>query len=157
MANRLDFIIFGATGFTGQYTVEELIRLSAEKPCTWGIAGRNKSKLESLLKKIGTKLGMYYLSARIQGLPNVRSFLTPSSSVCFFPGKDLSSVEVVVADVDDAKSLEAMAARAKVVINCCGPYRHWGEQVVKACIASGTNHVDVSGEPQVWKRSARNE
>lgn len=58
-------------------------------------------------------------------------------------------MEVIVADVEDGKSLEAMAARAKVVINCCGPYRHWGEQVVKACIQSGTHHVDVSGEPQV--------
>ncbi|XP_034235421.1 saccharopine dehydrogenase-like oxidoreductase isoform X2 [Thrips palmi] len=123
MANRLDFIIFGATGFTGQYTVEELIHLSEEKPATWGVAGRNKSKLDDLLKKIGTKLG-----------------------------KDLSSIEVIVADVDDAKALEAMAARAKVVINCCGPYRHWGEQVVKACIASGAHHVDVSGEPQYMDR-----
>lgn len=61
----------------------------------------------------------------------------------------MSSVEVIVADVDDAVALEAMASRAKVVINCCGPYRHWGEQVVKACIAGGAHHVDVSGEPQV--------
>lgn len=123
MASRLDFVIFGATGFTGQYTVEELIQLTGDKPATWGVSGRNKSKLEALLKQIGTKLG-----------------------------KDLSSVEVIVADVDDAKALEAMAARAKVVINCCGPYRHWGEQVVKACIASGAHHVDVSGEPQYMER-----
>lgn len=37
----------------------------------------------------------------------------------------------------------------KVVVNCCGPYRFYGEAVVKACINSGTHHVDVSGEPQV--------
>lgn len=57
MTRSLDFIVFGATGFTGQYTVEELIHLTAEKPASWGVAGRNKSKLEALLKKIGTKLG----------------------------------------------------------------------------------------------------
>ena len=58
MAGRLDFVVFGATGVTGQYTVEELINLSEEKPATWGVAGRNKSKLEAMLKKIGTQLGM---------------------------------------------------------------------------------------------------
>jgi short subunit dehydrogenase-like uncharacterized protein len=51
--------------------------------------------------------------------------------------------------VDDEASLNAMAKRAKVVVNCVGPYRHWGEQVVKACIENGAHHVDVSGEPQV--------
>lgn len=123
MAAKLDFVIFGATGFTGQYTVQELIRISEQKPCTWGVAGRNKEKLNTMLKTVGNRVG-----------------------------KDLSSVEVIVADVDDAQSLESMASRAKVVINCCGPYRHWGEQVVKACIASGASHVDVSGEPQYMEQ-----
>ena len=42
-----------------------------------------------------------------------------------------------------------MAERAKVIANCCGPYRFYGEAVVKACIAAKTHHVDVSGEPEV--------
>lgn len=42
-----------------------------------------------------------------------------------------------------------MAEKCKIVVNCCGPYRFYGEPVVKACIAAGTHHVDVSGEPQV--------
>lgn len=42
-----------------------------------------------------------------------------------------------------------MAARAKVVVNCVGPYRFYGEPVVKACVNNGAHHVDVSGEPQV--------
>lgn len=36
----------------------------------------------------------------------------------------------------------------QIVLNCCGPYRFYGEMVVKACIANGTHHVDISGEPQ---------
>ena len=42
-----------------------------------------------------------------------------------------------------------MTEQAKVVVNCSGPYRFYGEPVVKACIATRTHHVDVSGEPQV--------
>lgn len=36
----------------------------------------------------------------------------------------------------------------QIVLNCCGPYRFYGEIVVKSCIAAGTHHVDISGEPQ---------
>lgn len=45
-----------------------------------------------------------------------------------------------------------MAKKAKVVVNCCGPYRFLGEAVVKACIEAGTHHVDVSGEPQYMEK-----
>ncbi len=41
-----------------------------------------------------------------------------------------------------------MASRARVVLNCVGPYRFFGEQVVRACLAGGAHHVDISGEPQ---------
>lgn len=42
-----------------------------------------------------------------------------------------------------------MTESANVIVNCCGPYRFYGETVVKSCIATKTHHVDVSGEPQV--------
>ncbi|XP_036341124.1 saccharopine dehydrogenase-like oxidoreductase [Rhagoletis pomonella] len=41
-----------------------------------------------------------------------------------------------------------MARKCKVLINCCGPYRFYGEVVVKACIEAGAHHLDISGEPQ---------
>lgn len=63
-------------------------------------------------------------------------------------GQDLSGIPIIIADVKDQQSLVDMAKKAKVVVNTCGPYRHFGEQVVKACIEAGTHHVDVSGEPQ---------
>jgi short subunit dehydrogenase-like uncharacterized protein len=50
--------------------------------------------------------------------------------------------------VQDEKSLKQMARKARIVINCCGPYRFFGEPVVKACVEEGSHHVDVSGEPQ---------
>lgn len=41
-----------------------------------------------------------------------------------------------------------MCAQTKVVINCCGPYRLYGEPVVKAAVENKANYVDISGEPQ---------
>lgn len=37
---ELDVIIFGATGFTGKYTIYEGIKVL--DGLTWGVAGRNK-------------------------------------------------------------------------------------------------------------------
>lgn len=62
--------------------------------------------------------------------------------------QDLSKTPIILADIKDQKSLVEMSKKAKIIVNCCGPYRHFGEQVVKACVEAGTHHVDVSGEPQ---------
>ncbi|XP_061390620.1 lipid droplet localized protein-like, partial [Musca vetustissima] len=50
---KLDAIIFGATGFTGQIVVEDAIEIF--KDLKWGIAGRNEKKLKELLEKIGKR------------------------------------------------------------------------------------------------------
>ncbi len=52
----------------------------------------------------------------------------------------------VVADADDATSLEAMAARARVVISTAGPYQLYGSGLVAACAKTGTDYVDLTGE-----------
>ncbi|KAL7018548.1 hypothetical protein ACKWTF_010793 [Chironomus riparius] len=62
--------------------------------------------------------------------------------------ESLSDIPIIIADINDEKSLKNMTMQTKVVVNCCGPYRFFGEQVVKACIETFTHHVDVSGEPQ---------
>uniref|UniRef100_D3TLJ2 Putative saccharopine dehydrogenase n=1 Tax=Glossina morsitans morsitans TaxID=37546 RepID=D3TLJ2_GLOMM len=117
MVEKLDVIIFGASGFTGKHTVFEAISVLTN--LKWGVAGRNRIKLEAILEDIGTKAG-----------------------------KNLMSIPIIVADVDDESSLLQMARRCHVLVNCVGPYRFYGEPVVRACIESGTHHVDVSGEPQ---------
>ncbi len=63
-------------------------------------------------------------------------------------GRNLKDVEKIMADTSDAESLKSMARQGKVILNCVGPYRFFGEQMVKACIEEGSHHVDVSGEPQ---------
>ncbi|KFB46018.1 AGAP002652-PA-like protein [Anopheles sinensis] len=118
---KLDVIIFGASGFTGKYTIFEGIKLL--EGLRWGIAGRSRDKLRQVLGEIEKKAD-----------------------------KDLSEVPIVTADLKDTDSLKRMAERCKVLINCCGPYRFYGEPVIKACIEAGTHHVDVSGEPQYMER-----
>ena len=57
-------------------------------------------------------------------------------------------LEIIEADVNDQESLNAMCKRSKVVINCVGPFRFFGKQVVRACVENGTSYCDISGEPE---------
>ncbi|MGB0853623.1 MAG: saccharopine dehydrogenase family protein [Pikeienuella sp.] len=54
---------------------------------------------------------------------------------------------MVVADASDPASIAAMVARAGVIITTVGPYQAYGEPLVAACAAAGTDYVDLSGEP----------
>lgn len=45
-------------------------------------------------------------------------------------------------------SLNNLFKQSKVVLNCTGPYRFLGENIVKSCISSNTHYLDICGEPQ---------
>ncbi|XP_023600792.1 saccharopine dehydrogenase-like oxidoreductase, partial [Myotis lucifugus] len=59
-----------------------------------------------------------------------------------------SEVGIIICDITTPASLDEMAKQAAIVLNCVGPYRFYGEPVVKACIENGTSCIDISGEPQ---------
>jgi short subunit dehydrogenase-like uncharacterized protein len=58
---------------------------------------------------------------------------------------------LLAADSSDPASLQAMIAQTKLVISTVGPYQLYGSDLVAACAASGTDYVDLCGEP-VWMR-----
>jgi len=51
-----DLVVYGASGFTGQFVAVEAVRSCKGKRIA--IAGRTKSKLEDVLKRIEKDLGM---------------------------------------------------------------------------------------------------
>jgi short subunit dehydrogenase-like uncharacterized protein len=58
-----------------------------------------------------------------------------------------ATVPTIVADAADPASLEAMVNRTKCVITTVGPYQLYGEPLVAACAAAGTDYLDLAGEP----------
>ena len=50
--NKLDLIIWGATGFTGQLVSEYINKKYSNTALKWGIAGRNKEKISSVAKRL---------------------------------------------------------------------------------------------------------
>ena len=112
-----DVVLFGATGFTGGLTAEYLAR-HAPEGSRWGLAGRNRERLEALRSRLA------------RGNPA------------------LDEVPLLHADVDDPASLREVAASARVVATTVGPYISYGEPLVAACAEAGTDYVDLTGEPE---------
>ena len=58
---------------------------------------------------------------------------------------------LIAADSGDVASLKAMVDQTKLVISTVGPYQFYGNELIEICAASGTDYVDLCGEP-VWMR-----
>ena len=62
-----------------------------------------------------------------------------------------SDTPLIVADAADPASLKAMVDQTKSVITTVGPYQFYGNELLAACVASGTDYFDLCGEP-LWMR-----
>ena len=59
MTKSFDIVVFGASGFTGQYVVEYLARVFEEEGgLKWAVAGRSKQKLAAVLEEASKQTGM---------------------------------------------------------------------------------------------------
>jgi short subunit dehydrogenase-like uncharacterized protein len=118
-----DFVVYGATGFTGKLVVEYLVhKYSNNSQIKWALAGRNLEKLESV--------------AVSKNVPE---------------GTGLLEV-----DSNDIASIEEMVSKTKCVLTTVGPYQLYGNDVVSTCAKSGTDYVDLCGEPG-WMHEKINE
>jgi len=57
------------------------------------------------------------------------------------------SVPFVIADADDIDSIQAMVDSTQVVLTTVGPYQKYGSELVRICSETGTDYVDLCGEP----------
>ena len=66
-------------------------------------------------------------------------------------GAGAVSVPIIVADAEDETALKAMCEQARVVISTVGPYDLYGSTLIKACVETGTDYCDLTGEIR-WVR-----
>src|SRR6056297_1146898 len=59
---------------------------------------------------------------------------------------------LIVGDAFDRPFLEEMAKKARLVVSTVGPYAKFGDNLVAACAANGTDYCDLAGEPQWMPR-----
>ncbi|KAM3716931.1 Lipid droplet localized protein [Dirofilaria immitis] len=116
--SRYDIVLYGASGFTGAYVLKLLVEQQNQENVSFAIAGRNEARLKKLLENMSQEMS-----------------------------KDLQNIPIIIANSYDESTLATMAKQAKVIINVVGPYRLYGEAVVKAAMENGASYVDISGEP----------
>lgn len=63
-------------------------------------------------------------------------------------GEHGQSLPTIVADAANEEQLNAMCEQASVIVSTVGPYALYGEPLIKACVSSGTDYCDLTGEPQ---------
>ena len=88
----------------------------------WAIAGRNEAKLAQVRERLAA--------------------INPAAK----------HVALLHADVNDPASLRAVAESARVVATTVGPFLEYGEPLVAACAAAGTDYLDITGEPEFIDR-----
>ncbi|MEA2899351.1 MAG: hypothetical protein QOJ84_4966 [Bradyrhizobium sp.] len=62
-----------------------------------------------------------------------------------------ADIPLIAADAGDPASLRAMLDQTRLVLTTVGPYQLYGSELVAACAASGTDYLDLCGEP-LWMR-----
>jgi short subunit dehydrogenase-like uncharacterized protein len=88
----------------------------------WAMAGRSRDKLEAVRRRLAE--------------------IDPAAS----------GLALLQADVNDRDSIRAVAESARVAITTVGPYIRYGEPLVAACAAAGTDYADLTGEPEFVDR-----
>jgi len=67
-------------------------------------------------------------------------------------GDGVAQLPLEIADAADEAALAAMCAKTRAVVSTVGPYTLYGEPLVRACAATGTDYCDLSGEIPWIKR-----
>jgi len=121
-SRRFDVVFWGATGFTGGLTAQDVLRHHAGQGLRIALAGRNRAKLENVRAEL----------AEIDG--------------------EAEAFELLIGDSTDRASLDEIAGQTEVVCSTVGPYSKYGADLVAACVEAGTDYCDLTGEPQFVRR-----
>ena len=96
-----------------------------------------------------------YLAARYAGTSDLKWAMAGRSRDKLAAVRDAigapNDIPLIVADAGDPASLQAMVQQTRSVLTTVGPYQLYGSDLVAACAASGTDYLDLCGEP-VWMR-----
>ncbi|NNL98436.1 MAG: saccharopine dehydrogenase [Acidimicrobiia bacterium] len=110
----------------------------------WGATGfTGRLAAEKLAARVGSSGDLRWaIGGRNQAkLESVRSSL----------GIAAADIPIITGDSHDTASMDALAARTRVVCSTVGPYAMYGSELVGACARAGTHYCDQSGEAH-WIR-----
>ncbi len=142
----VDIVVLGASGFTGKYVLRELLKFrnpAGREPRKIAIAGRSKKKLAAALTWAAAAAAAASTSAGRTITKDLESSFSDDGA---------PPVVIYEADITNVASLRAVCKKTKVLVSCVGPYRKYGQPVVEACVETGVDYLDITGEPEFMER-----
>jgi short subunit dehydrogenase-like uncharacterized protein len=118
-----DIVVWGATGFAGQLVAEYLTQRYTPAGVSLALGGRSGNRLDSLEERLVTR------------------------------SEEWDDIPTVVGDATEPETLREMTRRTHVVCTTVGPYTAYGTPLVEACIGTGTDYCDLTGEIN-WVRES---
>ena len=100
----------------------DYLAANAPEGMRWALVGRNRAKLDAVAARLAAA--------------------APAAPV----------PDVLEADAADRQALREVAEATRVAITTVGPYVLYGEPLVAACAAAGTDYADLTGEPEFVDR-----
>lgn len=70
-------------------------------------------------------------------------------------GSAADELPLLTAEASDDTSLKALCKQTRVIVSTVGPYALHGEPLVRACVETGIDYCDITGEPQWIHRMLR--
>lgn len=125
---KYDLIIFGATSFVGKIICQYLME--------------NYGPHDHLDGSPNESISWAIAGRSKQKLSALKNSLGPRAT----------GLNIFTADATDEAALQALCAHGKVILSTVGPYALYGETLLKACVNSGTDYVDLTGEVH-WIRA----
>jgi short subunit dehydrogenase-like uncharacterized protein len=56
-------------------------------------------------------------------------------------------IPLIATDSSNSEAVQAMVEQSRVIVTTVGPYQLYGNELIAACAANGTDYVDLCGEP----------
>ncbi|KAG6588500.1 putative mitochondrial saccharopine dehydrogenase-like oxidoreductase, partial [Cucurbita argyrosperma subsp. sororia] len=128
-ASLYDFIILAASGFTGKYVVRQALEFLNPSPSS-------PLKSFALAGRNPTKLS-----------ETLKWAAHPNSP---------PSIPLLTADISDPQSIHRLCTQTKLILNCAGLFRRYGEPVVAACVETGCDYLDICEEPEFMEKMEAN-
>lgn len=122
---KYDLVVFGATSFVGQILTHYLHHF-----LTLSQHNNNQQITWAIAGRSTTKLN------------TLKNQL----------GVHAQEIDILIADVNDANAIRQLCENTEVVVSTVGPYALYGEPMIKACVETGTDYCDLTGETQWIKK-----
>lgn len=116
-----DVVVWGATGVAGRLVADYLTDQYTPDELTLALGGRNEQKLDALATTLTDRYESW------------------------------TDLPVVLGDATDIDTLREIARQTTAICTTVGPYTTYGTPLVEACVDTGTEYCDLTGEVN-WVR-----